>query len=486
MATLKNYEGEIGAKLSDYRTLGQKEASKHRPPSGATAPDQHEVALRTEAEAWVATEQQLLDHAVTEASRSVVEARQKAVELQAEGHRLLSDDSLNSTVSAELANDKAALVRASEARMRAEVDLKFFRERNGIHEEAQYPESLPWHFGVLAVLVLVEVLVNAFFYENSQGLLGGVIVAFGIAALNMGSAMFFGGMFRYWHMPSTDKKVIGGAMLVAFIVSAVFCNALFAAFRSEYQLVMDPSENAQVREAFSRAWPEAVLIYRLDMQFQDHWSFVLFGVGILLSIAAFYKGYTIGDKYPGHAPLDKRYRKTQEEEVRQQDLVRQKVKELLHQRRAAVQAVLHEPTTQMGMLARRISEVSHARKSMEGRAAAVERDYVRVIGAYRQANLAVRGIDSPAYFKDDPVLLGKVDGSQADSVSTELTQVQSELDEMAKQQREGLNARLNTLQHDAATILNESVGAFLAEARKEAQENISRLTPSIRGAQAVV
>lgn len=275
----------------------------------------------------------------------------------------------------------------------------------------------------------------------------------------------------------------GWFCLVVFVLLALFCNALFASFRSEYQLIVDPSEFDQVKTAFGKAWPQSVQFFRGDIEFKDHWSFLLFGIGLLLSGWAFYKGYTLDDKFPGHGQKDREYRKAVLEEGRHQDLIRQKVKELLHHRRAAVQAALHEPTTQVGILARRIADLTHSRKSLEQRAAAVQRDYSLVVGAYRQANTAVRALPPPEYFREATDLRTKVDGSGADSVGGELTEVQNELKALADEQREGLNARLNALQNNSAVVLNQTLSTFLADIGQEAEDNISRRIPTIHRVQ---
>ena len=72
--------------------------------------------------------------------------------------------------------------------MRAEVDLRHFRAMHGIQEQAVYPDSLLWHVGVIAVLALSETLVNAVFYENAQGLLGGFVVALSVSAAHAAEA----------------------------------------------------------------------------------------------------------------------------------------------------------------------------------------------------------------------------------------------------------------------------------------------------------
>jgi hypothetical protein len=483
MPTHNSYSGELASKLQEYRSRGHKEASQHRPPPDATAPDQHESELKSEAEGWLNSEQSLFDATLTEASRSATEARQKSFELKTSFDQLVGDDTAQSTVEAELAGDRAALVKATEARLRAEADIRYFKEINNIHEEARYPDSALWHFGVLAILALIEVVVNAFFYENSQGLLGGIVVAIGIAALNMGSALGLGYFFRFSNLASMEKKVFGWTALVGFALIAIFCNALFASFRSEYQVVVDPSEAAQVTEAFRRAWPEAVLIFKADMQFKDHWSFILFGIGIVLSIWAFWKGYTLDDKYPGHGQKDRDYKKALANEHEQQDKVRQKVKDLLHHKKAAVQAAIHEPATQVGMLARRIADLTHARGFLTSQAAAVQRDYTLVVEAYRHANASIRSLTAPAYFKEPTTLSTCVDGEGAVPVIAELSTVQVELKSLAEEHRQALNAKLNVLQEDATNILTKSMAAYLDEVRKEAQDNIARMTHTIHRVQ---
>lgn len=225
MPTYTSYTGELATKLQEYRSRGQKEASKHRPSPDAAGPDQHESSLRSDAESWLSSEQRLFDTTLTEISRGVTEARQKAIELRGQVDQLLGDDSATSSVEAELAGDRPALVKATEDRFRAETALKYFRAKNNIHEEANYPDSVPFHFGVLTVFALAETAVNTLFYENSQGLLGGVFVALAIAALNIGSAVLLGYWFRLKNLASIDKKILGWTALVAFVLTGIFLNS---------------------------------------------------------------------------------------------------------------------------------------------------------------------------------------------------------------------------------------------------------------------
>jgi hypothetical protein len=474
MPTYTSYSGELANKLQEYRAKGQKDASRNRPPPDSGSPDQHESALKSEAESWVNAQQALFDNAVVDVSRAVVESRQKAGDWEAQVSMLVSDDTTTSGVEAELAGLRTPLVKATERRLKLEADYNYFRVHNNIHEEADYPESRYMHFGIIAVLALVETVVNTVFYENAQGLIGGFVVALGIALFNLLTSMALGVGFRYKNLADSEKKVLGWLALAAFVLLAVFSNALFAAFRAQYQLVVDPSEVEQLNAAFHKAWPEALLIFKLDPQFHDITSFLLFGLGILLSLTAFYKGYTFDDKFPSHGAKDRAFKKALEEELRQQEQVRQKVKELLHQRKSAVQAALQEPAAQIGLLARRVADLTHARGALENQAAAVQRDYAMVTEAYRHANTAVRALPPPAYFKEPAVLTLKPDGSAADRVLAELKDVQDQLKTVAEQWREKLQDKLKELQNDSHNILNSLLSQFMAEVAKEAQEQVSR------------
>jgi hypothetical protein len=484
MPKYSSYAGELSSKLADYRALGQKEGSKNRPAQNAAGLDQHEGALRSEAESWLTTEQRLFDMQLVESSKGTTEAKQKAIELRMTVDQLVNDDSARSSIDAELAGDRPKLVRAVEQRLRTETAYKYFRAQNDIHDEPFYPESVWWHFGVLAVLGLVETVTNAFFYENSQGLLGGFFVALGIAALNMATAMLLGNMFRFKNLASVDKKVIGWIALAAFVFTTLLFNALFASFRSEYQLVTDPTELKELGAAFQRAWPEAMLIFRADMQFRDLWSFLLFGLGVLLSIAAFWKGYTLDDRYPGHGHVARERKKAEQAEHEIQDVLRQKIKDLLHHRKAAVHAAIHEPGTQMGMLARRIADLTHAKGALESQASSISRDYDLVRDAYRQANASIRAVPAPAYFSDRQGLVTRVDGSSAERVISELAAVQEELKALRDANQGPLNSKLNELQGDASEILKTTFQVFVADARKEAEDNIARMTPALQRVQA--
>lgn len=480
MPNITSYSGQLAAKVQDYRTISMKEAAKHRPPQDAAGPDQHEVALKAEAEGFVNTEQRLFDSSLTDASKEAVQARQKAIQHQFLVDQLVSDTGTLSAVDAELSTDRTALVQATEARLHMQAELNYFRGVNGIHEEAHYPESKLWHFGIIAGLTVLEMVANAFFFENSQGLLGGLAVAGGIAVVNMCTALLLGMGFRFKNLASIEMKVVGWMSLAFFFGLTLFCNALFASFRSEYQLVVDPSESAQVSAAFMRAWPQAVALFKVQMEWRDQTSFILFIFGILLSIMAFWKGYTLDDKFPDYGRKDRKFKELASEEARLHNEAHKKVKALLHNRKAAVTAAIQEPNIQVGVLAHRVADLQHARHQLQGQAVAIEREYQMVIDAYRGANIGIRAVPPPAYFQTRPLLSVRADVAQAEVVITELIHVQEEVKRIAAQHKDGLNERMQTLQDNTSEVLKTTMGRFMGSVLEDAEEAVASRQQAIQ------
>jgi hypothetical protein len=478
-----SYEGELAQQLSDFRTKGQNEAKKHRPPTDALHLDQYETSLQASAETHLASEQRLFDLALSETNRALADARQRKIEFQTKVDQLLSDDSIKGAIESDMAADRQSLVKATEARMRAEVDYRGFRAVNGITEQAVYPESMIWHFATIALLALIETAINAFFFENTQGLLGGFTVALGVAAINMVGAMVLGYGFRYKNLASIDKKIIGWLCLILFVLLSVYCNALFSAFRAEYQVLVDPANVQQLRAAFAKALMEAKQVFFINMNFADFMSFILFGLGTLLSGFAFYKGYTLDDKYPDHGALTRRLRQEQQLEAESQEQLRTKVRNLLERRRADVQSAIHEPGQMVTRISGRLGEIEQAKALLNSQAQAIQRDFSLVLNAYRQANTAVRATDPPAYFRETPDLLSRISVAGADVVTAGLTETRNEVAALQEKYQSALNEKLRLIQAEAAGIQNNALRAFIEEIVQEAQDRINRLIPEIHRAQ---
>ncbi len=468
------YAGQLAGRLEEYRELGRKEATKHRPPTAATHPDTHEVALKSQADGFISREQANFDAVVADADRSTLDANSRVVELRSDIAQALADDTVLTRVGAELATDRTALVDATASRIRAEVSWRGFRATNGITDVANYPESKILHWAIIVALSFVETMANAFFYRNDSGLLGGFFVALAVAVVNMGSSAGLGTLFRRKNLAEPSQKYFGWAALAIFLPLTLFCNALFAAFRSAFEAMADAGDGAQLREAFQTAWAEAGGFFVGNFHFGDLSSFLLFMTGIILSLIAFWKGYTSDDPYPGHSLRDRALKAAREAETKRQDLVKQKLKDFLVAHRNHVQGLSGATGTLITMLSHRTSALGHAKRSLETNAAAVERDYHLVLDAYRQANLAIRGTAPPDYFTNMPEVASKTSTQAAGPVEHEMQAVLDLLEQLQRQHRDELNGKLNQLQVQMAEILKTTYDGFLESVDKDAQTAVQR------------
>lgn len=482
MPTYTSYSGELASWTDRYVSLGRKEALENRPPSNAVMPDTHEATLEAEASKWMGSEQHLFDVVITDSSKAASEVQQKLVELNARVERMLNDNNLQGHIAADLQAERSALVDATVSRLTAERDLKFFREENEIREVAVYPDSRVMHVAIVAALALVETVMNAFFYENAQGLVGGFMVALAISVVLMGSSFLLGYFFRKKNLKAVNEKGVGWGCLLVFIVMAIWTNAVFAAFRGEYQLLADPTDGLALRDAFKIASGEAKNIFVFDMQFSDLMSLILFGLGFLLSCLAFYKGYTLDDKYPGHGLKDRSLKFAKKLEASQRDLLLQKVKELLQRSRAEMDAAAHEPSQLIGRAASKVGELQHSQKSIGIQSKAVQSDYERVLRAYRGANVAVRAVEKPAYFDIYPDLTRQVRLDAAESSIQAFVDIQEQVKAQRDRHKDSLNAKLQLLVEQAARILSETFGEFLRAVEREAQANIDRTAQPVHAA----
>lgn len=474
MSASNAYAGQLAARLEEYRDLGRKEATKHRPPTGATHPDTHEVALKSQADGFVSREQSAFDTIVADADRSTLDANSRVVELRSDIAQALADNTILTRVGAELATERTALVDATAARIRAEVAWRGFRATNGITDMANYPESKIFHWALIIALSFGETFVNAFFYRNDSGLLGGFFVALSVAIVNMTTSAGLGTNFRRKNLSEPSQKYLGWACLVVFVPLTLFLNALFAAFRSAFEATADAGDGAQLREAFQTAWAEAVGVFVARFHFGDLSSFLLFMIGIVLSIFAFWKGYTSDDPYPGYSLRDRRLKEAREAETKRQDLVKQKLKDFLVTHRNHVQGLSGATGTMITMLSHRTSALGHAKRTLESNVAAVERDYHLVLDAYRQANLAIRGTAPPGYFTVQPDIAGKVSIQAAAPVEQEMQTVLDLLEALQRQHRDDLNGKLNQLQVQMAEVLKTTYDEFLESVDRDAQTAVQK------------
>lgn len=476
---IQSYQGELAGLQSEFRSRAQKEAGMMRPPSQATDLDDNEAQLLASANKHVSDENYLFEQALIEAGRTATENRTKLAAMRSRTEQILGDTSLEGKLESQLSADRGALERTTERRLRVEAEYNWFRARNGIVEEAVYPDSRIHHFGLVSVIFLAEAIANAFFYRNQGGLLGGFMVAVVISVLNLGLATILGWAFRYKNLSAPLMRATGWAAITFFVVSTVFFGALFASFRSEYQLLADPGDPTQLISAFGKAWPLALGIFNFRFHFIDIFSFLLFWVSLLISCMACWKGYTSDDKHPGYSDKDRVLKGAISEQLAAEQDARARISAQLERAQGEVESVMAEPKNMLDSLAGRDATLRQLRSELLLRVQRIADDFKLVIQSYRQANVAIRTTPPPSYFQELPQLTPALSENSYEDMRRQLAEIAADARSAQGEFKEALSEKKRDLQSLSSKVLNDTLPSFLRDVRKNAEATISRQTPTI-------
>lgn len=180
-------------------------------------------------------------------------------------------------------------------------ELEEFRATHRLTRMPRKPSNSVLTFGLLFLFISVESLLNTLFFAkgSSLGLIGGFGTAVGISLLNVLAAFSAGAVFWRWSNHRSWIVKLLGILGIVIVLGALALLHLFSAhFRDAI---------ASLGE--ERAFPAArASLLNSPFLLQDLHSYYLFGLGCFLALAAFAKGATSGDPYPGYWGVFRRAR----------------------------------------------------------------------------------------------------------------------------------------------------------------------------------
>jgi hypothetical protein len=186
----------------------------------------------------------------------------------------------------------------------SEAERDHFRKKHKIIRPARILSTgkALLKIGVLAVLFVIEVAVNASFLADANlgGWLGGAVQAVAFAALNI-LASFLWGLFpiRLINRRNVGLKFLGLLSLILYFGFALLLNIALAHLRE-----VPPSLSANGGQfVLDQLTSKPYELYKL----RDVMSWVLFGVGFIFSLVAMADGLLFFDPYIGYAGLERRW-----------------------------------------------------------------------------------------------------------------------------------------------------------------------------------
>lgn len=295
-----------------------------------------------------------------------------------------------------------------------------YREKNRLEHPAKEFEGWVKVFSLAIVLIVIEAAINAYLFSqgNEFGLLGGLLAAVIVSVVNVGCSAFLGYLTRYINKRNWLLKLGGLVFILSWLAFAVAMNLGVAHFR-------DGLESGTPWRVAAEAAVPSLLQNPLGLASIESW--LLVGIGLLISALAFRKGWHTDDPYPGYGRVE---RALEDARASYADALNETLDTLSGQRDEAI-AELRDASEQVRQgIAEAIDTLfGHSALGAHLRSFLDQCDVkvAHLLAVYRDANRRARTTTAPKSFdkpfKFPPFKAAPVDMSRRESAEIEAAKV---------------------------------------------------------------
>jgi hypothetical protein len=239
-------------------------------------------------------------------------------------------------VSAFRATAKALVAEAYLARSEAEqqhASLERFKVENNLTRTAHYPDTPILQIGIISVVFLVELVLNAYFFGKGDpmGYLGGFNHSLTLAVCNIGVTVLASAVLlrKAFHRNLFRKLFFGtiyiGVLLFVFLLNVVFAKARDLMQNPELQASLAATQNflptaellapslRQLAGIPSEQIPVLLIDQARHLLTYEHFdSYLLLLSTCVFCLLAAYKVYKMDDPYPDYGRRTKAYKDSHE------------------------------------------------------------------------------------------------------------------------------------------------------------------------------
>jgi len=354
----------------------------------------------------------------TKAIQLVEEARQKYVSWGQERLRVLNQDIITNDITslankvleadtrfehradALLSDLKTTLKVLSDNAIALKNEYSKFKIGNRLEREPRYPSPSMKFFLITVLIAFIcgEGVLNATFF--AQGITGGLLQAFVLAASLSFLNIFVGAMFGIHLIPNVNhvkpQRITVGILGIVLALTVAMTLALLIAHARDAL-----SHDVENPTAFALA-----SLSQTPFELADINSWILFGLSIVFSILAIVDGYKLDDPYPGFGDISRRMNKALDEYVDEMSRVRKDLEDLKEQEIKELEDDTEQIKTRLACL----SEAILHKESTGGRLSLAFSNAQMcantLVKTFQDSNRLHRPVDKPvpAYFGKDPTL----------------------------------------------------------------------------------
>lgn len=179
--------------------------------------------------------------------------------------------------------------------------LKDFKINNGIDRNPRIPESKILSFGVLGILFIFELFINAFTLRDvhPDGLPGALIEIFMFSSINIFVGLSVGYLFiRKIYRVEIPQKIIGFIMTLIFSIIGIIFNLGIGHYRDNLLKLVSLSYEEQLKQVNEIGTPVLHDLYTNTMIYGDMKCYLITFAGILFFFYSAKKGVDWDDPYP--------------------------------------------------------------------------------------------------------------------------------------------------------------------------------------------
>jgi hypothetical protein len=274
----------------------------------------------------------------------------------------------------------------------SERERELFRKRHKIARPARLstPGKTLLKIGVLAVLFVIEVVINGSFLakSNEQGLLGGAVQAVSFAALNIMASFLWGLIpIRLLNRRIGLLKLLGLISFLAYLAFAAILNLALAHLRE-----IPPTLTGDVgREVLTR-------LMHAPLVLSDVNTWVFFGIGFIFSIVAMADGLMFTDPHIGYGSLERRWIEARTQYTDAKAELIEKLREIRNVATEAMNANFRDLSVRRGEFDAILQARSRLTQRFTEHQNHIERTCNALLAAYREANCKARRLPAPDYF----------------------------------------------------------------------------------------
>lgn len=342
------------------------------PPTSATVPNEVEQAVLHQAEEdhldAACRGREARDHAVAD-----FDALERSLPYRRDLDRVV--ERAHEQVEATIGADRSVKERC-EGLHRAHLALRRLVSELGLSREPRYPASQVLHYGLIAVLFVIEAVVNATFFArlSSDGLFGGFWLAAGVALLNVGCGFLAGDvLLRHLHHPRHRRFAQLGVVL-------------YGAGTIALNLVV-----AQLR---------LIALTSSEMPVLSLESWLLFALGVVSSLMTAHAAYLADDAAPGYGRVHRKFIRAQRALRSAQDVLHARLLTYVQSIPEGCTTVLTRRRDGITRMAKLRLQAIQIYETYDRDRSRYQRTYIHVLQAYRGENRAVRTTPAPKYFEE--------------------------------------------------------------------------------------